>query len=266
MAIYLILIYIVVLIALFVFQESFIYFPQKITRDYSEELIKESSNVEEIIINSYDETLLHGWLVKNKEVEKSPLIIYYGGNAEEVSHMVRNWDHFSGYSLLLVNYRGYGLSEGRPKEKHLHKDAVVIFDEMIKREDIDKENIVVMGRSIGTGVAVAIAEKKDIHGVILITPFDSLIKVVQNKMRIIPADWILRNRFDSIEKAPNIKQPLLVLAAKDDKVIPSQHATNLAEKWGGEVDIEILDGVVHNTIQYHSLYWDSIKKFLERIQ
>ena len=261
----LLLVYFAILVVLFLVQDKLIFFPQRITEEYAGGLAKSYPDVEEIKIITEDQVTLHGWFVKNKTSNKSPLIIYFGGNAEEVSYMIGNANQFSGYSLLLMNYRGYGLSEGSPNEIILCRDADLIYEEMVKRGEIDKEKIIVMGRSIGSGLAVHIADKKKVCGVVLITPYDSLVSVAQKKIRIAPVSLILRNRFESIRKAPTIKVPLLVLAARNDQVIPPCHTENLAEQWGGKVDIKILDGADHNTIQYADQYWETIQKFLREI-
>ena len=165
-----------------------------------------------------------------------------------------------------MNYRGYGLSQGTPNERSLTADAELIYDEVVKHPHIDREEIVVMGRSIGTGVAVHIAKQRDVKGVILVTPYDSLLSVAQNKLKFIPMPLILRNRFDSIAEAPGINAPMLALIAQRDTVIPPWHATNLASVWGGKTDLVIIEGAGHNTLQYSNLYWDSIKIFLREIQ
>ncbi len=260
------LLYIATLIVLFFSQDKLIFMPQKITEEYAKQIIADNANIEEIIITTPDDVSLHGWLAINTDAGKSPLIIYFGGNAEEVSRLIHVSDKFSGYSLLLMNYRGYGLSRGAPDEKSITADAELIFDEIIKRPDIDGKKIVVMGRSIGAGVAIHIAKQRDVKGVILITPYDSLLSVAQNKFRIVPMSLILRSRFDSITQAPVIQTPMLALIAQKDTVIPTRHAINLVSAWGGKTEQVIIKGAGHNTIHYSSLYWDSIKSFLGEIR
>jgi pimeloyl-ACP methyl ester carboxylesterase len=217
---------------------------------------------EEVIIRVHGDILLHGWLVRNSEAEKSPLVIYYGGNAEEVSEMISLLSHIDGYSVLLMNYRGYGNSEGSPSETVLKSDAEQIFDAITSREDIDGENIVLMGKSIGSGIAVHIADKKPVKAVILITPYDSIVNVAKRNFRVFPVDLIMRNRFDSASMAPGIRTPMLALIAERDTVIPPVHAHNLIEQWGGRTVSVIIDGAGHNDIIYNSLLWESIGQFL----
>ena len=250
--------------ALVVFERQLIFSPQRIDEGYAQHVLS-YSNVEEISIQADDNTSLHGWLVSSQGEEPSPLIIYYGGNAEEVSHMISQAHNFPGFSLLLMNYRGYGLSQGVPSERNLTQDAERVFDEITKRQDIDSSRVVVMGRSIGTGVAVHIAAQRDVQAAILVTPYDSLVKIAQSSVRIYPVAWFMRNRFQSDAVAPDIDVPMLALVAGNDTIIPRASSLRLVEHWGGDVQLEVIEEAGHNDIFYHDVFWDSIKDFLRRL-
>lgn len=256
--------YIVGFIALAIFETQLIFSPQKIDEGFAE-YVRSYSNVEEISIQTGDNVSLHGWLVNSQENEASPLLIYYGGNAEEVSHMISHTHKFPGFSLLLMNYRGYGLSQGAPSEKNLKQDAELIFDAITEREDIDCTRVVVMGRSIGTGVAVHMAAERDVKGAILVTPYDSLVNVAQNSFRIYPVSWFMRNRFQSDAIALDIDVPMLALVAETDEIIPKASSLNLVDQWGGEVQMVMIEGAGHNDIFYSDVFWKSINDFLKRL-
>lgn len=257
--------YLCLLIFLFVIQESLIFYPQKISFQYYKEIINNNSNVEAVEVETGDRLTLRGWLVhssSHRGAEKAPLIIYYGGNAEEISHLISEIDQFNGYSLLLMPYRGYGVNDGKPNESSLFQDAELIYDYILQRPDIDPQRIVVMGRSIGSGVAVYIAKGRKTQGVILVTPYDSLLSVAQGQMRYVPVALILRNRFNSIERTSGITTPMLALIAANDEVISPKHAWRLVKKWGGKVMMRQFEGVGHNTIDEAEGYWESIREFL----
>ena len=114
---------------------------------------------------------LHGWLIKGEITNERPLIIYYGGNAEEISGNLWTLDSFQTESFLFVNYRGFGNSSGKPSEKALFEDALFLFDELVEKEGIKPSNIVLMGRSLGSAVATYVASQRQVRGVILITGF-----------------------------------------------------------------------------------------------
>jgi alpha-beta hydrolase superfamily lysophospholipase len=254
----------VVLFLLYMFQEKLIFFPQKISEEEAEKIVKRFPNVESISIRTTDNITLRGWLVKTSNLQKSPLIIYFGGNAEEVSYLIHEAEKFDGWSLALINYRGYGLSEGKPGEKILYSDAISLYDCFVTREDIDSKRIIVMGRSLGTGVAVYLAQMRQVAAVILVSPYDSLVSLAKGIFPFLPVRLILNHRFDSLSRAPSIRVPLLAIVAEGDTIIPALHSEKLVEKWGGEHSLKVIKGEDHNTIHEDAIYWKTIQEFLSR--
>ena len=97
---------------------------------------------------------------------------------------------------------------------------------------------------------------------ILVTPFDSLAAVAKRYYWYLPVDLLLKHRFDSIELAPTLKQPLLCLIADRDEVIPPAHGERLFDAWGGPKRKVLLEEAGHNSIDAHPLFWTSIREFL----
>jgi hypothetical protein len=220
------------------------------------------AHIETLRIETEKGIRIHGWFVKNVHQEKLPVILYFGGNAEEVSYLARYADKVKGWSLVLMNYRGYGLSEGTPSEKNLYYDALSLYDYLIRRDDIDRERIIVMGRSLGTGVATRLAQYRQVRGVILVSPFDSLISVGKEVFPFLPVHLLLRSRFDSLSRAPSISAPLLVIVAAHDDIVRPRHSKKLMEQWGGPVSLRVIDGEDHNTIHDNAQYWETMNAFL----
>lgn len=219
--------YIILNLGLYVFQDYLIFFPRKL-HDNSIEVVENRKY--EININVGD-VVVHGWLLNKGE---SKLIIYYGGNAEEVSANIYDMKAIDGYSILLMNYRGYGLSEGKPGEKVLFSDALNIYDHAINVLDYQPENIVLFGRSLGSGVAVYVASKRDVSKIILVTPYDSIRNIARGQFTIIPIGLILKHPFDSILHAKNVSSSLLMIIGGRDRTIPNANSWNLAKNWKGE--------------------------------
>lgn len=251
---------------LYLRQEKMIFFPQPVSEQALARISSGNKNVEDIHIRTEDGVTVRGWLVKNPASPRSPLIIYFGGNAEEVSWLISEAARFRGWSLALINYRGYGSSGGTPGEKKLFADALTIYDYFAQRPDIGSGNIVVMGRSLGSGVAVHLAHNRPVKGLVLVTPFDSMTSVAQEKFRFLPVSLLLRHRFDSLSLAPSMRQPMLALAAGEDTIIPPHHARRLADSWGGQATFVVLEGADHNTIDAHNRYWQTIIDFLSALQ
>lgn len=259
----LLLAYSLILLGLYVGQEKLIFFPQSISKQRITQ-IKHYQNVEEINLTTPDGVKLHGWLLDESEQKKSPLIIYFGGNGEEVSELLNHKDKFAGWSVLLINYRGYGLSKGQPNEDELYQDALYLYDVFSSRSDIDGNEVLACGRSLGTGVATYLAAERDIQGVVLVSPYDSVKKVAQEKLPLVPVDLLLQQKFNSESRAAKINVPLLCLAAEEDKVIPLHHSQALFEQWAGPKKMEIIKAEGHNTLMNNQETWHNINRFLNQ--
>ena len=160
---------------------------------------------------------------------------------------------------LLVDYRGYGASEGSPSEQALIADALLWYD----RFSQESKRIYVMGRSLGSGVAVRLAAERRVDAVMLVTPFDSMVEVGKRHYPFLPVSLLLKHRFDSASLAPKITAPLLCLVATRDSIIPSEHAKLLYDAWAGPKRWVALEEAGHNTVDAHPNYWRSINAFLE---
>lgn len=247
------------------FLESVILWPKEQQVDVAG-LSFQENKLEDLELTMSDGNISRGWFLKNSNSEKSNLLIYFGGNAEELSGVLTKMAKLDNWSVGLINYRGYGTSEGTADETALYSDSLEIYDYLAGREDVDKQNIVVMGRSIGTGVATYLAEKRDVSAVILSTPYDTMASVIQKKCPIIPAGLIFPHKYDSIGRAPKIKSPLLILAASEEILIPNWHSKRLKEAWAGSVSYQVLAGEDHNSIDDTEEYWKRIREFLSGIE
>lgn len=256
-------------------QDSLIFYRQPLSEARRAEVVKRFPAATEVFIQAKDGTRQHAWHVQVSGAAPgrapAPLVIYFGGNAEEVSWMLdRIGDpridpvhgETPGVGWLLVDYRGYGLSEGAPGEKTLVADALQWFDHARTLPAVDAKRIYVLGRSLGSGVAVALAAERPLAGLILATPYDSLAAVAKRHYWYTPVDLLLKHRFDSIALAPKLKQPLLCLIAERDEVIPAVHGERLFEAWGGAKRRVLLQEAGHNSIDAHPLFWPAIRDFL----
>jgi len=248
------------IILLFVlFQDKLIFFPQPLSNANRQAFADHAFTV------SHDDVALKGWFVKGDRRTGTSLIIYYGGNAEEVSENLNTLDHIGPYSFLFMNFRGYGDSEGKPSEKALFKDALHIFDTITKQENISANRVVLLGRSLGAGVAVYVAKHREVQGVILVSPFDSMLQMAKAHYPFLPSQWFLKHRFDSIALAPEIHTPGLFLIGNNDRIIPNSHSKKLIDSWAGPHTTITIDGANHDTIWEYPEYWQSIREFLNSL-
>ena|SRR5688572_476794 len=220
--------------------------------------------LEKVSVAAHDGTRLAGVLLV-PPVSRAPLVIYYGGNAEEVTAYAAQANASYGpTALLLMNYRGYGESAGSPGEKALISDALQIFDWAAARPDIDPARIALHGRSLGTAIAVPVAAAKPAKCVVLTSPFASALDVAAEIYPWLPVSWMLRHPFDSARLAPGIPVRALILAGESDNIIPKRHSDRLAALWGGPVERASFKGFGHNDLDLNPRYGLAIREFLGR--
>lgn len=199
--------------------------------------------------------------VWTRTVESPDAVIYFGGNAEDVSN---NFLRFSALlpdkSLYFVNYRGYGGNTGTPSESALFSDALAIYD-LIR----DKHrNISVIGRSLGSGVAVYLAANRKVDKLVLVTPYDSIENVAKKRFPIFPVSLILQDKFDSALRVPNINAKTIAIEAENDEIIPRANSDALTAQFrADQIDIKVVDGTNHNSIGTSQVYFDMVVEFLK---
>ena len=187
-------------------------------------------------------------------------LLYFGGNAEDVAGNLPAFvSAFPAHSLYLVNYRGYGGSTGSPSEAGLLADATAIYDHLSGRHP----EISVIGRSLGSGVAVHLASVRNVHRLVLVTPFDSLVNVASEHFRYLPVGWLMRDRFESADRVNAIRAPTLVLIAGSDEIIPRARSEALVAAFpASQVRSEVLPGATHNGLDQMPQYLERIEEFL----
>ena len=203
-----------------------------------------------------------GWFL-DKGTEKT--VIYHGGNAEDLAGHCDVLFQGLEVNALLVNYRGYGQSEGVPGEAAMVADAIAIFDLFSEEQNVSPENIYLMGRSLGSGVAVQVAAARpQAAGIILVTPYESIAAIAKFQYPWLPIERLLRHPFRSIDHAPNIKMPALILLAEFDEVIPVESGQKLGDAWGGEKEIVTIPAG-HNDINEPPAYFQAINRFIQQV-
>lgn len=247
-------------------QDRLIFFPQPIEERMLAAVRNAAPDAQELELKTEDGERLHGWYVPNgAPVSEAPVLMYFGGNAEEVSHLALEASELRGISLVLFNYRGYGRSTGRPGEKALFADALAIYDHVASLPNVDRKRIAVMGRSLGSGVATYLASQRPVAAVILVTPYDSMAAVARTHYPFLLVGLLLRHPFDSATRARTIDAPMLALIAGADTIIPPRHGQALARAWRGPATTLVLPGAGHNDIGLQPAFWPAIRDFLAKI-
>lgn len=184
-------------------------------------------------------------------------LIYLGGNAEDVTASLPILDRaFPQRALYLLHYRGFTGSTGSPSETALVGDALVLFDRVAR----EHRDVVVVGRSLGAGVAVQLASRRPVSRLVLITPFDSLAGLAAQQFPYFPVRWLLRDRYASGQYAPRVTAPTLILAAQHDEIVPANSTALLLSRFPqGVASMRVIGGAGHNSISESAEYIPSLQ-------
>ena len=227
-------------------QRSLLYFPT-----YENKLFESTS----ITVESGGERLR----ILTGRADGSEAVIYFGGNSEDVAFDIDPLGKaLPNKALYFVNYRGYGGSTGSPTEDGLYADALAVYDRVRETHPI----ISVIGRSLGTGVAVYLASVRKVDRLVLVTPYDSIENVAKKHFPFFPISLLLQDRFDSASRAHSITSRTLIILADNDQVIPRSNSEALIKSFPVEnVVVEVIQGTDHNTIGVSSEYLKSLRGF-----
>lgn len=154
----------------------------------------------------------------------APLLFYFGGNANDATRFTQYAKALKGYEIICFNYRGYGKSSGEPSEKVLFEDALLIYDTYAK-----DNSVVLVGRSLGSGVASYVASKRKVQGLVLITPYDSISSMAKEKYPFLPIDFLLKHTFNSLQYISSVRASVAVIEVTNDTTIPRFHLERLLE-------------------------------------
>jgi hypothetical protein len=207
---------------------------------------------------------LSGWLIPARDPSNAPLVFYFGGNAEDVGVTGLEASKRADANFVLMNYRGYGTSEGAPSQTALFADALLVYDTLIDTTEHNGK-IVAFGRSLGSGVGVYLVSQRRIDAVVLATPYDSIRNVARRHYPWLPVSLLIKHPFDSLALAPGLDTRALFLVAERDEIVPPAHAQYLADNWGGSTRWVSIKGATHNSIGADRDYWASINEFLNSL-
>lgn len=184
-------------------------------------------------------------VIRARQTHLDKAVIYFGGNAEDVSISIGEFERtLPSMALYAMHYRGYGGSEGRPTEEGLVADALALYDAIAASHP----SIILVGRSLGSGVAIQLANARPVDQLVLITPFDSLLKVAQKQFPFVPVQWLMLDRYESWRYASELNVPTVLVAAEDDEIIPLERAEQLLEAFQpGIATLHVLPGLNHNS-------------------
>lgn len=190
----------------------------------------------------------------------APAVLYFGGNAEDVSGTLPQLAHlFPDHALYLMHYRGYGQSTGEPTEAALHADARALWAHVQRAHPAVK----VIGRSLGSGVAVRLASEQPVARLALVTPYDSIENVAAEAFPWLPVRWLIRDRFDSAAVAGRVGAPTTLIGAERDTLIRPERTERLATFFAPGVARTVwIAGADHNNLGAFEAYEQALVQAL----
>ncbi len=210
------LVYFFASLGLYIFQRDLLYHPTENNYDGD----KLTVNIQEVKIVTDDNIDLLAWY-HNKDINKFKTILFLHGNAGSLENRIHKINHFEDMNInfLLLSWRGFSGNIGKPTEKGLYQDARSAVKWLVKQGVIE-ENIIIYGESLGTGITTEIAQNKNFAGIILETPFTSMVAAGKSKYPIFPIKLLLKDKYESDKKIKNIKSPVLIMHGEEDQIVP----------------------------------------------
>ncbi len=195
-----------------------------------------------------------------------PTLFYLHGNAGALFHRaarVRLYRAY-GYGIFLPSYRGFSGSTGHPTEKTIVSDALMAYDRLASFNPAHSR-IVIYGESLGTGVAVQVASKRPISGLILESPFSSAADVGAYLYPFLPVHWLLKDRFASIDYIRKVKAPMIMIHGKQDHIVPARLGRKLFAAAPAPKQAYFIPGATHYTLYEHGAF-EKVRAFLDRFR
>lgn len=246
-------IYTLIMLFVYFFANRMIFLPQGSSYEDGDEILKVETQ-EGIYISA-----LH---LQGSDAEFT--ILYSHGNAEDIGDLRELFEEFNnkGYSVFAYDYRGYGTSEGKASEKNAYRDIEAAYKYLVEELGVPANRIIALGRSVGGGAAVHLAQRHELGGLILESSFTSALRAVM-RVRLFPFD-----KFNNLGKIKKVRCPVLVVHGKSDRIIGIRHGQKLFEE-ANEPKFNLwVDGAGHNDLVWVAgdSYWDAISKFAGTIK
>lgn len=199
---------------------------------------------EDIYFQTKDKFKINGWLVKGAS---DGIVIFFHGNSGNMSNLINKIQMFHGLGLdiFLIDYRGFGRSEGYPTEIGLYRDAQAAYDYLLSRPDVNMNHLIIYGESLGGAVAIDLAGKNHSCGVIIDAAFTNVLDMAKKRYPYIPA-FLIGGQFDSLSKVAFIQEPKVFMHSRDDEVVPFQLGKNLYDAAVQPKEFYEVEGI-HNT-------------------
>lgn len=245
-----VLVYFCLVTGLFLAQRDIMYMPSYLKPDVKGAGI---IGLKEINVKTDDGVTLYGWYKPAVSTNK-PTVMFFHGNAGNLAMSTLTAMPFikQGYGFLAVEYRGYSGNTGKPDENGLYNDARAFWAWLVK-QDVKPGQIILIGESLGAGVATQIAfENPKIHTLVLIAPFTSAADIAKRRYPFMPVEKMLKDRYENIRKIGKVESPIIFVHGTKDTVVPLSYGEALYNAAPDPKSMIIIDGAGHNDLYQHN--------------
>ena len=219
-------------------EPDFLYHPNREIEQMPDQL---GLKYEDVTLTASDGVRINGWFLPAEVSTKAgvdanalpsptkPTVLFFHGNAGNISDRLEKTGIFRdlGADTFIIDYRGYGRSEGQPSEEGTYRDAQAAYEYLTQTRKLAPRSIVVYGESLGSAIAADLTSKVEVRGLVMEEGFTSTADVGQEIFPFFPVHWLARNRYDTISKLTRIHIPLLIFHSREDEVIPFRHSQRL---------------------------------------
>ena len=219
-------VYLLVLLFIYFTQRNLLYHPGD--NNYLDDKIQFS--YKEVFIEVDQDIKLKSWLIE-KDLKKYKTLVFFHGNAGNLFNRVHKLNelHKLDINILIISWRGFSGNSGKPTEKNLYQDAQKSI-EWLNSKGIESKKIILYGESLGTGVAVELAQENIFNSIILESPFTSMAKTAKIYYPYLPVNLLLKDKYDSINKIHKITKPILIMHGVKDDLVPYIMSVELFNK------------------------------------
>jgi uncharacterized protein len=252
--------YLVINLFIYFYQRNLLYNPSE--NNYLNDKI--NFNYKEIFIETDKNIKLKSWFI-NKDLKEFKTVVFFHGNAGNLLNRVHKINELNklDINILLTSWRGFSGNKGKPSEKNLYYDAQQIID-WLKAQGLDNKDIVLYGESLGTGVVTELASKNNFGGIILESPFTSMVDTAKIYYPYLPVKLLLKDLYDSKSKINDIKSPILIMHGKMDNIVPQQMGLELFEK-ANNPKYSFFPEDDDHMMNYNKELLNKIKLFIDKI-
>ena len=244
-----VIVYILLIIFLYLYQGHLLYLP---SGEYVSPQNRNLTNIEELKFKTSDNIEDIAWFVKPASADKD-IIVYFHGNA---SNLYSAYDSLLpslkkyGYGALIVEYRGYSQIEGEPSEKGLYEDSRSAIKALLSKHNIAENKLILLGRSLGSGIAVKMATEFNTKLLALISPYKSITAVAQREYWYVPVKYLLHDHYNVSKIIPNVEEKILIFHGTKDPLIPIEHGRELYNLAKSEKIFFPLKGYNHHNVNF----------------